>query len=244
MMGRHKYLSNARGLGQIDLQRKVKIGAIAVPSFVILAGAAFIAYKLFQAAGSSGAGEAPDVPDVPPASGNCRDIQANLKTPIGCGRVKTTGYNAGKPYAIQLTEIPGFPGFYVQSHPTNVYAAVLRLFAAAKKDGINLRINSAFRTMASQIALRKQNCIGGKPTGRFVPCKPFTAQAGFSNHQEGTALDLQVGGQGSKAWNWLRANGKKYGFVDIGGKFGRPGYEPWHWAYKKEFDQFDARGVV
>jgi hypothetical protein len=235
-------------LGQVDLKqeltKKVSVGKFAVPMFVIAAGAWFVLYKLFQSWGSSGAGEAGDAPEVPSPSGDCRGIDSQLGTPKGCGTVKVTGYSKGSAYPIQISELPQQPGFYAQSYPTNAWAAFQRLYEAAKKAGFTLRVNSSFRTMAKQVKLRKENCAGGAPTGRYVPCKPFTAQAGFSNHQEGTAFDIQVGGMGTPVWKWLRANAGRFGFVDNGGVYGRPGYEPWHWSYKKELDQYSARGVV
>ena len=237
-----------RQLGQVDLKqeltKKVSVGKFAVPMFVIAAGAWFVLFKLFQSWGGSGAGEAGDAPEVPPPSGNCKDIDSQLGTPKGCGTVKATGYSQGKSFPVQLTELPSQQGFYVQSYPTNAWAAVQRLFNAAKKDGITLKVNSAFRTMAKQVKLRKENCVGGAATGRYVPCTPLTAQAGFSNHQNGTAIDIQVGGQGSQTWNWLRANANRFGFKDDGGVYGRAGYEPWHWTYYKELDQYSERGVV
>jgi hypothetical protein len=226
-----------RPLGELDLTTPVKIGKFSVPAVLLVLGGAALYYKLFVQSDSKGSGAGENEPDVPPATGDCANIDNLLYTPKGCGTVKATGYSKGSPYRIQLSELPLQPGFYAQSYPTNAWAAFQRLYNAANKAGFTLKVNSSFRTMARQIKFRKDNCTPGLPTGRFIPCKPLTAQAGFSNHQEGTAFDIQVGPQGSSVWNWLRANAGRYGFIDNGGTFGKKGYEPWHWTYKRELDQ-------
>lgn len=83
---------------------------------------------------------------------------------------------------------------------------------AAAADGVSLRFNSArsgFRTTADQEALYRRY---GSP--RAVP-------AGWSNHQNGRAIDL-VMTPDVKAWMAERAG--EFGFE-------RPTYEEWHWEY-------------
>lgn len=232
-----------RKLGQLDLKRRVTVGRVAVPLFALLAGGAALFYWVFLS-GDEGGGAGENEPDVPPASGDCGSIDKLLSTPKGCGTVRATGYSKGNAFPIQLSELPSQPGFYLQSYPTNAWAAVQRLFTAAKRAGFTLKANSTFRTMAKQVKLRKENCVGGAATGRYVPCRPLTAQAGFSNHQNGTAIDIQVGGMGTPVWNWLRENAGRYGFKDDGGTFGSSGYEPWHWTYYRELDQYSQTGVA
>ena len=232
-----------RKLGQLDLKRRVTVGRVAVPLFALLAGGAALFYWVFLS-GDEGGGAGQNAPDVPPASGDCGSIDKLLSTPKGCGTVRATGYSKGNAFPIQLSELPSQPGFYLQSYPTNAWAAVQRLFTAAKRAGFTLKANSTFRTMAKQVKLRKENCVGGAATGRYVPCRPLTAQAGFSNHQNGTAIDIQVGGMGTPVWNWLRENAGRYGFKDDGGTFGSSGYEPWHWTYYRELDQYEQTGVA
>ena len=85
--------------------------------------------------------------------------------------------------------------------------------AAASADGVSLKFNSArsgFRTSDDQEALYRRY---GSP--RAVP-------AGWSNHQNGHAVDL-VMTPDVKAWMAARAG--EFGFV-------RPTYEEWHWEYR------------
>lgn len=225
------------------MAKKAIILGLSSTGLLLLGSGAFVLYRLLTAEG--GAGEAPDAPEGEGDSakgGDCARIQDFKYAPKGCGTVTTTVYSKGNAFKATLRELPGFPGYYLQTSPQNAYDGAVRLFDAMRKAGFTVSINSAFRTQKRQIDLRKENCKPGNPTGPAV-CTPLTAQAGFSNHQQGTALDLQVGGMGTPVWKWLRANAAKYGFVDDGGKYGKKGYEPWHWTYYKDRDP-KYRGVA
>ena len=51
------------------------------------------------------------------------------------------------------------------------------------------------------------------------------AYPGYSNHQNGIALDIDVVSDAS--YNWMYANGTRFGFKDtVAG-------EPWHWEYRR-----------
>lgn len=84
---------------------------------------------------------------------------------------------------------------------------------AAAADGVTLRFNSAvsgFRTPEDQAALHRRY---GLP--RAVP-------AGWSNHQDGEAIDLVMA---ADVKQWMAARAGEFGFV-------RPTYEEWHWEYR------------
>lgn len=84
---------------------------------------------------------------------------------------------------------------------------------AAAADGVTLRFNSSvsgFRTPEDQAALHRRY---GLP--RAVP-------AGWSNHQDGEAIDIVMS---PAVEEWLAARAAEFGFV-------RPTYEDWHWEYR------------
>ena len=88
-----------------------------------------------------------------------------------------------------------------------------RMRDAAAADDVELRFNSArsgFRTPADQAALYQRY---GSP--RAVP-------AGWSNHQDGHAIDLVMTAEVKR---WMAARAEEFGFV-------RPTYEEWHWEYR------------
>jgi hypothetical protein len=87
----------------------------------------------------------------------------------------------------------------------------LAMHEAARKDGVTLRVTSAYRSEAEQVAL--WNRLG---SGRAaVPC---SKGGNGSNHNSGVAIDISVGcsngqsGCNTKTYNWLKANGSKWGF--------------------------------
>ncbi|XHF15198.1 M15 family metallopeptidase [Archangium gephyra] len=96
-------------------------------------------------------------------------------------------------------------------------AAFNRMHAAAKAAGINLHVNSAFRTMEQQRDLYQKYLNG---TGNLA------AKPGYSNHQGGIALDINVGGTGTSTYKWLANNASRFGFARTVPS------EPWHWEYR------------
>jgi len=128
----------------------------------------------------------------------------------GGGRV-VTGYVNGVPRQITLGKVPG--GKELRS---DAAAAYTRMHAAAARAGINLHLNSGFRSMAEQQELYRKYLNG---TGNLA------AKPGYSNHQGGIATDINVGGTGTATYKWLAAHAAEYGF-----KRTVPS-EPWHWEF-------------
>ncbi len=91
------------------------------------------------------------------------------------------------------------------------------MHAAARAAGINLHVNSAFRSMEEQRALYQKYLNG---TGNLA------AKPGYSNHQGGIAVDINVGGTGTSTYKWLANNASRFGFVRTVPS------EPWHWEYR------------
>jgi peptidoglycan hydrolase-like protein with peptidoglycan-binding domain len=128
----------------------------------------------------------------------------------------TNGYNAGRPYKLKVARVEGK---LVEEH---VARAFKRMEAAARRDGVELNIVSGFRTMAEQQELYRRYKAG---TGNLA------AVPGYSNHQNGRALDLNVQTGSSDAvgvgrvYNWLARHAGQYGFRRIPA-------EAWHWEYQ------------
>lgn len=90
--------------------------------------------------------------------------------------------------------------------------AFLAMRTAATEAGVDLRLESGFRTVEQQRALfrRWRNGSGNK-----------AARPGQSNHQSGRALDIVTSAPGALAW--LEANAAAFGFKRTVAS------EPWHW---------------
>lgn len=107
------------------------------------------------------------------------------------------------------------------------------LVAAAKKDKINLKLESGYRTFQDQINVRKD--IGKKNGKKHSKNEllfktpnafsPVAAKPGYSDHQDGTAFDFVAITRDSVEFKWLVANASKYGFKNT------VLTEPWHWKY-------------
>ncbi|OHA93987.1 MAG: hypothetical protein A3E02_00945 [Candidatus Zambryskibacteria bacterium RIFCSPHIGHO2_12_FULL_38_34] len=128
---------------------------------------------------------------------------------------------------------------YDKSKQTKMHAKVLpflkSMIVAAKADGINLEIISAYRSFGQQIAL-KDNYTVVYGSG----ANTFSADQGYSEHQLGTTIDFTTAELGSNysvfeksdAYNWLLKNAYKYGFI-LSYQKGNAYYEfePWHWRF-------------
>ena len=95
----------------------------------------------------------------------------------------------------------------------NVYDAYIEMYNAALSDGMNLIINSAYRSYSDQEQLVNTyiNLYGQDYVDKYV------AKPGYSEHQ--TALALDVGSTksnifaNSKEYLWMQDNAYKYGFI-------------------------------
>ena len=110
-----------------------------------------------------------------------------------------------------------------------------RMFDAAERDDIDLKIISAYRSFDEQNELKG---IFTQVYGEGA--NTFSADQGFSEHQLGTTIDLTVPEVGAtsqsfgetEAFEWLQENANDYGFIlsyPEGNNFYI--YEPWHWRF-------------
>ncbi len=128
-----------------------------------------------------------------------------------CTEREDTGYSAGTPFTIRVVTVDDDP---VERQTANAFWVMRE---AAARDGVDIHINSGFRTMSEQeyFWMCYQCCCCNS-------CNQ-AASPGYSNHQSGHALDLSTSNPG--VYDWLRAHGGEYGFTET-----VPG-EPWHWEW-------------
>ncbi len=119
--------------------------------------------------------------------------------------------------------------------------ALVNMFSDAKKEGINLRVVSGYRSFQYQVNLFDRYV---KKDG-FEKANKYSALPGQSEHQTGLAVDVDnnsdakytvsVKFEETDAFKWLQKNAYKYGFIlrYPKGKEGITGYtyEPWHYRY-------------
>ncbi len=126
---------------------------------------------------------------------------------------------------------------------------LVAMVASAKKDGIDLKVISAYRTYQDQ--KRTYNSwvsqLGEKEAGRQ------SAPAGCSQHELGTAVDfneLSISFSNTPAGIWLSKNAWQYGWVisypinseNVTGYI----YEPWHYRYIgiKNAEELKKSGLI
>ncbi len=123
-----------------------------------------------------------------------------------------------------------------------IYSSLKEMFEAAKEDGVNLRISSAYRSrfeqnkiLAKKISAYEHDGFSHKKAEKEA--LKWVAKPGYSEHETGLAVDINRKGRTSSkvAYKWLSDNGYKYGFIkrypnnkkDITGISN----EPWHYRY-------------
>ncbi len=125
------------------------------------------------------------------------------------------------------------------------YRAFLKMFEAAKIDGISLQILSGTRNFKEQKAIWERKWLKYKkyqPKERSKKILEYSSMPSTSRHHWGTDLDLNSlnnsyfnSGKGKQEYDWLVANANSYGFYQVytPKDRGRTGYnlEKWHWSY-------------
>lgn len=117
----------------------------------------------------------------------------------------------------ELAAIPFSPTHAVRADVVTGLGELNDAYAA--EFGVNMTINSSYRTYAAQESL-------------YDPSSKTAAPPGCSNHGTGLAVDIGGGVQafGSAQYDWLMANAEAYGWVHP--PFAAPSGrnpEPWHW---------------
>ncbi len=116
-----------------------------------------------------------------------------------------------------------------------VWPYLRKLFEEAEKADLGLLSASAFRSFATQSALKS-----GYTSVYGSGANKFSADQGYSEHQLGTTLDFTTAKLGNNfasfasepAYGWLLDNAHKYGFVlsyPENNHYYK--FEPWHWRF-------------
>ena len=115
-----------------------------------------------------------------------------------------------------------------------------RMKAAATNAGVDFQLVSAYRSFAYQANILKKKLDEGQSLKRILR---VSAPPGYSEHHSGRAIDLTTHGckpleedfAKTRAYNWLRANARFFGFRESYPKNNRHqlAWEPWHWFYFK-----------
>ncbi len=112
------------------------------------------------------------------------------------------------------------------------------MHAQSIKDGIDLQLVSAFRSVDFQAALIRAKLERGMALEEVLR---INAPPGYSEHHSGRAVDLGTANctaldeafEQTTAFAWLRENAMRFGFALSYPRGNAQGflYEPWHWCF-------------
>src|SRR5579884_1977066 len=114
-----------------------------------------------------------------------------------------------------------------------------RMREAAARDGVELQVVSAFRSVEYQLGILRRKLARGQTIEQILR---ISAAPGYSEHHSGRALDLTTPGcaaleedfERTAAFAWLSTNAQRYHF-HLSYPRGNPhgiAYEPWHWCWR------------
>ena len=111
------------------------------------------------------------------------------------------------------------------------------LRSAAEREGVELLLVSAFRSVDYQKQIWLRKLAAGEPVAQILR---VNAAPGYSEHHTGRALDLTTAGceplteafERTAAFAWLRERARDFDFAMTYPRNNRFGiaFEPWHWA--------------
>ena len=137
-----------------------------------------------------------------------------------CTERGDNGYRQGNRFAIDVVKVDAKP---LEVDTANAYIAMQD---AARRDGVNIRVVSGFRTNSEQ-----QHLYGCYTNCNCNSCN-LAARPGYSNHQSGHALDLNTSDNG--VLSWLNRHGSRFGFSRTVPS------EAWHWEWWGSASDFDG----
>jgi|SRR5436190_20467954 len=120
----------------------------------------------------------------------------------------TTGWAHGRKKKIDLVYVSGVE---LEKQTAKAFREMAR---AARKQGLELAIRSGFRSHDKQKELYARFRRGW---GHLA------AKPGYSNHQNGKAVDVYI--DDYRVYEWLKKNANKFGFKRTVKR------EAWHWEY-------------
>jgi D-alanyl-D-alanine carboxypeptidase len=115
-----------------------------------------------------------------------------------------------------------------EAHPS-----LLKMLEQARLDGVDLKVESAYRSMHYQTRIFVRMLKKGRTFDDIVR---YVAPPGYSQHMLGTAMDFYPSNwefAETEHYVWLQENGAKFGFEETYSKNNRyrMPWEAWHWNY-------------
>lgn len=113
--------------------------------------------------------------------------------------------------------------------------ALVKMAESAGKKGINLIVDSGFRSVWYQREIIRRRMIQGEKYEKLIT---FVAPPGYSEHHTGRAVDFvpsEACFAYTSTYKWLKENAAEFGFFETypEDSTGVTPWESWHWVYKE-----------
>lgn len=115
----------------------------------------------------------------------------------------------------------------------SAHGPLVEMLKAAKEDGIELKVESAYRSERYQKQIFKRMLEEGRT---FEDIVRYVAPPGYSQHVLGTAVDFFPSNwrfADTTDYTWLKENGDRFDFEETYSRFNKlkMPWEAWHWNY-------------
>ncbi|MGI9537582.1 MAG: M15 family metallopeptidase [Desulfocapsaceae bacterium] len=125
------------------------------------------------------------------------------------------------------------------------YPSLVSMLNKASLDGIDLKVESAYRSINYQTSIFIRMLDKGRTFDDIIR---YVAPPGYSQHMLGSAMDFYPSNwefAETAQYKWLQENGTQFGFEETYSKnnrFRMP-WEAWHWKYVGEPESVDEMVV-
>ncbi len=121
------------------------------------------------------------------------------------------------------------------------YPSLVRMLSKARLDGVDLKVESAYRSIHYQTRIFVRMLNKGRSFDDIIR---YVAPPGYSQHMLGTAMDFYPSNWAfaeTEQYQWLQENGQQFGFEETYSKYNRfrMPWEAWHWNYVGEPEPAD-----
>lgn len=137
-------------------------------------------------------------------------------------------------------ELSSFDGYEIA---TAIRSSLEEMYQAARRNGVTLHINNAYRSVAVQQEVFDQKLayyqqLGYDAATALEKTKAQVQEPGYSEHHTGYAIDFSKENDSvsnEQMWAWLNKHASQYGFILRYSEACKPitkiEYEPWHYRY-------------
>jgi len=163
-------------------------------------------------------------------------------TDYWCGQMIDSSAIAKPEHLVKLPQELTFEDYRIYVLP-QARDAFVKMAEAARKDSVELIVDSGFRSPAFQRRIINKRLASGDS---FDEVLNSVAPPGYSEHHTGRAFDLcpsEARFAFTETYRWLKENASRYGFFETLPEDPNAPltWESWHWTYRGESDSASVK---